>query len=109
MGVEESKETWTRVDLFRIPSALVVIKTEEDATRPEPATSTVMRVIGTFAWAKALRTGLISKGALHRSSAVDLAAMTDGHHQHNKPVVFDRGHDTIVAHPITPESLAVAG
>jgi hypothetical protein len=40
---------------------------------------------------------------------IDLAAMTDRHDQHNEAIVFDRGDDPVVAHPIAPETLEVAG
>ena len=40
---------------------------------------------------------------------IDFAAMTDRHDQHNEAVVLDRGDDPVVAHPIAPETLEVAG
>jgi hypothetical protein len=50
-----------------------------------------------------------AQGRAAKASAIDLAPVADRHHQHNEPVVFDRGDDPVVADAIAPEAVPVAG
>src|ERR1700674_608142 len=43
------------------------------------------------------------------ASTIHLSAMADRHYQHHKTVLLDGGDDAVIANPIAPKSLAVAG
>ncbi len=41
-------------------------------------------------------------------STINLAPLTDRHHEHDEPVILDGGNYAIVIDPVAPESLPVS-